>query len=161
MRPKDGFLSLCVYVCVCVKAAASVRGRNKAAWSSSSVCVLAALLAPPLSHTYIFIHSFIFSAVVCICQERPLSGTFQLKTLIMRSNGGRCNMTNNFSSWWRLRILNWQFQQLVFLMVLSGGTPRRSFTHRFRSRAMRAMFMNGFFLMDRVIPSHFRNSVFF
>ena len=98
MRPKDGFLSLCVYVCVCVKAAASVRGRNKAAWSSSSVCVLAALLAPPLSHTYIFIHSFIFSAVVCICQERPLSGTFQLKTLIMRSNGGRCNMTNNFSS---------------------------------------------------------------
>ena len=26
---------------------------------------------------------------------------------------------------------------------------------------MRAMFMNGFFLMDRVIPSHFRNSILF
>ena len=103
MRPKDGFLSLCVYVCVCVKAAASVRGRNKAAWSSSSVCVLAALLAPPLSHTYIFIHSFIHFFCCCLhlsraTQVRPLSGTFQLKTLIMRSNGGRCNMTNNFSS---------------------------------------------------------------
>ena len=116
MRPKDGFLSLymcvCMYVYMCVKAAASVRGRRNKAWSSSSVS--SRLFSPFAQHTYSsFIHSFFSAAVVCICQGRPLSVTFSRKNLIMRPNGGRYDIINDFSSWGE-----WEFKLTVPTMVV-------------------------------------------
>ena len=136
MRPKDGFLSLCVcmYVYVCESGGLRSRSQYKAVLGVAPRCPRGS--SPlVLIHTtfHSFIHSFFLLLLFASVKGDLYRWLFTWKLDYEAKWRPLYDIINSFSSWWRMRIFKLTVPTIGCFDVGFRRNAEQSFTHRFRS----------------------------